>query len=200
MSAGSTPSESGPLESGLPESGLPKPEDLVAVARLHRPHGLRGEIRAERISPEVLDFAALVTQRKVWLRGKEGNFRGIRVLSLRTHQKTFLLTLEGIEERTAADALRGGELCILREDLPSLPEGWIWEKDLIGYEVEDATRGPIGAAAGLYAISDRHVLQVARADGTEIDIPWTKGLILSVESKTRKINVALPLDYPGLEG
>lgn len=172
--------------------------DLLAVARLHRPHGLGGEVRAEPLTPEILDFEELLAGREIALRHPGRPLLRVRVRFLRPYQTGFLIGLEGFDDRTSAESLNGAELCLAREELPVLPEGWYWEADLIGAEVRDVTYGVIGQAAGLEEFAGRWALRVSRPGAEDVLIPWSKGLLERVDLPAGTIIFKLPLDFPGI--
>ncbi len=95
------------------------------VGRVVRAHGLRGEVvvdlwtdRAERLAPgSVLSSG----------RGP------LRVLVASRHQARWLVRFEGVEDRAAAEGLRGVVLAAERLEDPSV----IWVDQLFGAEVVD---------------------------------------------------------------
>jgi 16S rRNA processing protein RimM len=105
----------------VPGSGPPR--DLLDVGRVVRAHGLRGEVvvglwsdRVERLAPGSVfstDAGDLV------------------VRSSRPHQGRHLVELEGIVDRTGAEALRG---LVLRAPPVEAPDV-LWVHELVGAEV-----------------------------------------------------------------
>lgn len=178
----------------------PEADDLLAIARLGRPHGVRGEIRGEALCPPVLSFEELVTSGSLWLRSRKRPLRCLDITGLRPHREVWLMTLKGFEDREAVEELNGDELCMERGDLPELPEGWYWEADLIGLPVEDRQLGVIGKATGLDQLGAQNVLVVEKAspEGGVVQIPWVAALVKEIDLEGRKIEVDLPAEYPGL--
>lgn len=106
--------------------------DYVRVARIAGVHGIRGELRALPLDgdPEFLtDFKTF------YLDG-----RPVASAACRVHKGMALLKLEGVEDRTAAEALRGKELFIRRSDA-RLPAGEYFDDELIGLDVYDGETG-----------------------------------------------------------
>lgn len=176
----------------------PEAEDLLAIARVTRAHGVRGEVSAIALAPPVLDAAGLIIGRRLYARGTAGDVRPIQGLSVRFHQDRWLIHLAGIESMDEADVLRGVELCLPRAELPELPEGWFWEADLQECEVIDRRLGPIGAADGLNTSGARPQLELRRPDDSIALIPWVRALIIEVDLDNKKIFTDLPLDFPGI--
>jgi 16S rRNA processing protein RimM len=185
--------------SSRPDS-TPEADALLAIARLGRPHGVRGEVRAEALCPPVLNLADLLALSPLWLRRSGHPLRRVRVVSVRPHPPAFLLVLDGWDARETVAELAGTELCLERSVLPELPEGWYWEDDLIGLVVEDRRLGVIGRVAALDVIAGQGSLRVVSANrpGVSVGIPWVAELVRVVDLEGGRVEVDLPLDYPGL--
>lgn len=168
------------------------------MAFLRAPHGIRGEIRAVAQCPEVIDFAGLVTGRDVQLRKGEVSLGRKRIVSVRPHQDTYLITFEGISDRDVIGELRGAEICLPRSELPQLPEGWYWEDEIAGSEVKAADGSTLGKAEGLDHDGALWSLTVKSPLGSIIRIPWHSGLVRSVDTDSHVITVDLPKDFPGV--
>lgn len=181
-------------------------DSILAVARLLQPHGLRGEIYAVSLAPEVLDFGDLLFSHPLILRPIPG--RGLhpslpsslKVESAAPYKQGWLIAFHEIVDRTAAEHLKSVELCLKRSDLPSLPEGCYWEAELEGLAVRDETRGHIGHVASLEQLGAQWSLRVTLTKSpTTINIPWVNALVPIVDLDQRRIETRLPLDYPGLD-
>src|SRR5688572_22930469 len=159
---------------------VPGPEELLAVARIVRPHGVAGEASADVLSPPVLDAADLLTGR-VFARFPQGKVVPMQVIGLRPHGARLLIRLEGIETMDQAETLRQVDLCLPRAELPELPEGWFWEADLQLCRVFDRALGEIGAVHALNTSGPRPQLEIKRPDNTIAQIPWVKAYIVSVD-------------------
>jgi 16S rRNA processing protein RimM len=107
-------------------------EEQVLVGEIAAPHGLRGEIKMRPLMerPETLS-----TLPAVWLRFPDGREERRRVTSARVQQKQALLTIAGVPDRSAAEALRGAQIWIRRDQLPDLPADTYYEADLVGLSV-----------------------------------------------------------------
>jgi len=106
--------------------------DYVRAARIVGVHGIRGELKARPLDrgPDFLtDFKTF------YLDGKP-----IAVSACRVHKGMALLRLSGVEDRTAAEALRGKELFIRRADA-RLPAGEYFDDELIGLDVYNGETG-----------------------------------------------------------
>lgn len=106
--------------------------EFIPVGRIAGVHGIRGELR---VLPLEEDADFLTGFRTFRLDGRDVPAEGCRV-----HKGMALLKLEGVEDRTAAESLRGKELLVRRADA-RLPEGAYFDAELLGLDVHDAETG-----------------------------------------------------------
>ena len=123
----------------------PAPGDRLVVGRAGRAHGLRGEIavrftsnRPERAEPGSVLYAA---------------DRELVIATSRPHQDRVLVRFEGVDDRTAAEALQGLELSATRleGDDAELPEGELWVHEVVGAEVQDRSGATMGRVVAVEA-------------------------------------------------
>jgi len=109
--------------------------DGIEIGRIARAHGVRGWVKAH-VHWEGSD--ALLEVGAVWveLPGQPGAWRDIE--EARRADRTVLLKLVGVNDRDAAEALRGAGLALEREQLPALEEGEYYLCDLVGVKVQIA--------------------------------------------------------------
>jgi 16S rRNA processing protein RimM len=174
-------------------------KSLLAVARLARPHGIRGELSSIVLAPLVLDAAELLlAERPLWLRAPDGQARPTRVEAVRPHQDRWLIKLKGVDSMTDAEPFRDLDLCLAREDLPPLPDGWFWEADIENSRVLDARLGELGRAESLDVSGQCPQLLVRRPTGAVARIPWVKAYLRGVDLDAHEIHLDLPDGFPGI--
>lgn len=178
--------------------GHPRPDQLLAIAHIVKPHGVHGEVSAIVLAPPVLDPTELIEGRRLYGRDAKGQVRELAGEAVRPHQDRWLVLIEGIETMDDAEKLRGLDLCLTREELPALPEGWYWEEDLQRCEVVDRTLGPIGVVKGLNVTLLQPQLELKRPDGTVAWIPWVRAFIKQVDLSAGRIETDLPAEFPGI--
>lgn len=110
--------------------------EFVPLGRIVGVHGVRGELR---VLPLERDAGFLTGFKTFYLEG-----RAVSAESCRVHKGMALLKLEGVEDRTAAEGLRGRELLVRRAEA-RLPEGECFDAELLGLDVYD---GETGARVG----------------------------------------------------
>ena len=113
----------------------------LEVGRIGRAHGLRGEIavslstdREERLAPGSV----------LGITGGE-----LVVVRARPHQHRWLVVFEGVQDRTAAEALQG-EL-LYADALPADDVDELWVHELIGAAVQDPSGNSLGTVIAVEA-------------------------------------------------
>ena len=177
----------------------PAPDDLLALAHVLRPHGIRGELSAKVLAPPVLEPLELLTERRLFARSPNGKVEVVQGEGARPHQDRWLVRLAGVETMNDAEEYRGWDLCLPRNELPELPEGWFWEADLEGCRVVDSQLGEIGRVSRLETRGPQPQLILHTTRGVEVTIPWVSGLVPRVDLEGRSVHTDLPEEYPGLE-
>jgi 16S rRNA processing protein RimM len=100
---------------------------MLEVGWIVKPHGIRGEVAVEAVTnfPERRFTVGSVLQ----------SDRGpLEVLASRPHQGRWLVSFSGVDDRSAAESLRG----VVLSAKPIEEEGALWVHELIGAEVVDA--------------------------------------------------------------
>ena len=109
------------------------------------------------------------------------------VLSVRAQGEFGYLSLKGIADRNAAELLRGKNIEVEREDMPSLPDGTYYIGDLIGCSVVNERGDVLGTVEDVTpAKTDIFTL---KHDTKTIMFPAADGVILTVDEEGKKITV-----------
>jgi 16S rRNA processing protein RimM len=161
------------------------PRQLTA-GRVGRPHGLDGSFYVTGSTPRLLKLGGSV---------QVSGMTAAIVRRAGTDAKP-ILRLEGIEDREAAEALRGAELTVHTADAPVLAEGEWWEHELQGCEVRDG-EAHLGTVIRLLELPSCEALEVRPAAGGEpVLVPMVKDAVRSIVPAERRIEV--DLDFLGL--
>jgi 16S rRNA processing protein RimM len=161
--------------------------ERIRIGRVARPHGVRGELR---IQLDDEGSTVLFDVERVWIGGEERVVAGARPTNA-----AVLLTIEGIEDRDAADLLKGKDVEVLREDVP-LEDGEYFVSDLIGCEVVDEQGAVLGRAVKLLHGGQDLLVIHDEARGIERILPVIPEFILSVDRATRRVVVSPPEGLP----
>ncbi len=162
----------------------------LVVGYVARAHGIRGElgIRTFDAASDALDGV-----QRVVLRGRDGVEREFVVLGSRPASKEVLLTLDSVEGRSAAEALRGSTVLVHRMDLTPPAEGEYFQGDLIGLSAVSPEGQPLGQVEEVWNAGPVPTL-VIRGDGGELLIPFADEFVPRVDLESGVILVR-PLEY-----
>jgi 16S rRNA processing protein RimM len=153
---------------------------LLQVGRVGRAHGLDGSFYVTRASPRLLADGTEVT-----VAG-----RTLRIVRRAGVRERPILRLEGIEDRAAAEALRGEPLTVSTAHVPALAEGEWWAHELQGCAVCDGERR-VGTVSGLLVLPSCEVLEVRCEDGRALLVPMVRDAVRRVDVAARRIDVSL---------
>ena len=151
----------------MPISGE-RGERRIALAAVAGAHGIKGELRLKLFSDSA---ESLSGHAKLYVGGAER-----RLLSIRDSGKTAVARLEGVEDRSAAEALRGSLVEIDRSALPPLEEGEYYHADLIGLPAVDGEGGLVGVVAAVENYGAGDLLEIERGGGKSSLIPFKEGV------------------------
>ncbi|MGQ0539010.1 MAG: ribosome maturation factor RimM [Gemmatimonadaceae bacterium] len=167
--------------------------EYVRVAQVRRPHGIRGEllVRALTDRPEAL----LAAGRSLFTPDEPARPRQeLKVRSARATKDGWLLAVDAVPDRTAADAMRGRDLYMRRDDVPAAAAGATIVDDLLGLSMTLADGTQLGTVSDYYELPQGLVLEVTRADASVL-FPFNEAFVSRIELDRGVIVVDPP---PGL--
>ena len=153
----------------------------MPAGRVGKPHGLDGSFYVTRAVTRLLELGATVA-----VAGTEAEI--VRRAGTAEHP---IVRLAGVEDRAAAERLRGAELTVQQQELPSLGEGEWWAHELAGCVVRDGEH-EVGVVTGLLELPSCEALEVRRSDapGTLL-VPLVRDAVRSVATNRREIDIDL---------
>jgi 16S rRNA processing protein RimM len=163
-------------------------DDLLTVARIVRSHGVHGELK----------IMCSATQLEVLVPGAHVDIHGssYTVTDRRGSDDKPILRLAEVVDRTAADALRGSDIRMHRDDLPPPSDDEWFVADLVGCAVRDGDR-ELGTVAEVSILPANDVLVVRPPSGPDILVPLINDAVRDVDLDARTIDV--DSDFLGLE-
>jgi len=162
--------------------------ELVTVGLIATVHGIRGELV---VVPETDDPDRLAAGGVVLLETPRGDVMERRILASRPHKDRLLIALEGVPDRNAAEALRGGRLCVREEDLAPLPEGRVWRHELPGMVVVTEEGEALGEVHELLDTGGANQVLVVRGPRGEVLLPFIEVFVRAIDPAARRITVRL---------
>jgi 16S rRNA processing protein RimM len=167
---------------------LPGGEGLLAVGKILRPHGIRGALVVEALTDRPERFSP---GGRLLLERGEGRFEEVEVVTGGPHKGRYLVALEGVVDRDAAEALRGRYLMIAECDASPLAEGEYWAHDLVGMRVVDAGGKALGVVDEVLCREAQDLLLVKAEGGGEFSVPFVKQFVKGVDVDAREVTVEL---------
>ena len=154
-------------------------DDLVLIARIGKPHGIRGDVTIQSFSHDDRRFQKL---KRVLLRMPSGEIAERSITNVRLLPTGILLKFEGVDDRDAAETLRNAEIVIPVSERPKLPNGRAYYDEIIGMVVvDDKTNAPIGKVI--------NVLDMPAGDVFVLDLNGTEHLVTNAGDEVRKLDV-----------
>jgi len=161
----------------------------VVVGRLGRAHGVRGDIAVDvrtdepdrrfaaesRLFTDSVDHPVVVVQWARW------------------HSGRLLVHLDGVDDRTAAEALRGAllEAEVADDETPDDADEY-YDRHLIGLAVVTNAGDPVGTVREVVHLPGHDLLAVTRPDAPEVLIPFVTEFVPKVELRAGRITIAPP--------
>ena len=158
------------------------------MGRVVAPYAVRGWIKLQTFT-EYLDS---LLDYPVWRLGKDGRWRDYRVLDGKIHGQYLMAGLEGVEDRSAAEALMGLDVAVLREEMPEAEEDEYYWDDLVGLDVVNLQGERLGRVASLDSNGAHDVM--ALDDGKRM-LPWIPQVVRKVDLDARRIEVDWGTDW-----
>lgn len=164
---------------------MPPSTDSLLIARIGKPHGLRGEVTVQTHTddPESRYVPGVVfaTQAKPGT----GVPRALTVATARKHREIWLLGFAEIPDRTGAESLRGTQLFLDLDTVDDAEEdeddGW-YEHDLVGLAVKDPAGAVLGTVSGLVIGAVQDLLEVRLTDRREVLVPFVEAIVTEVDT------------------
>ena len=167
-------------------SGSPDGEPVyLTVGFLRRPHGVRGEI----IMDLHTDFPERMKHGRKLFVGDE--HQPMTLTSVRPHRSGMLVKFRGIETPEDAGQFRNQWVYVRAADVPSLPQGQIYQHDLFGFNVVDEHDHPLGQLVEILETGANDVYVVKDESGREILLPAIPSVILDLNFGQRLMRVHL---------
>lgn len=158
--------------------------EKIKIGKIVNAVGLKGEVKVYNYSdrPEAYERAeAIYMEDKL-----------LAVQNVRLQKNMVILKLSGINDRNGAEAAKGKELFITEADLPALPEGQFYVRDLIGMTVKEQDGAPLGKVADVLQNTAQDIFEVERENGKKFLLPKVDEFVINIDVQEREIEVKLP--------
>lgn len=163
------------------------PSEFLKMGLVGRPHGIKGEIS--------LDWQGEYTPApgdSIWFGKDIDHIHSYTVKSARQHKDRMLMTLEGVQDRNAADALKGSLAFLRRSDLPPPGEDEEFLADLVGCQILDTNGDILGILDHLEFPAGQMLWSILDPSGKEILFPAREEFIENIDIARREIKISPP--------
>ncbi|HUB97720.1 MAG TPA: ribosome maturation factor RimM [Stellaceae bacterium] len=159
----------------------------VCLGVVTAPHGVKGMVRVKSFTAEPEALARY---------GPIENEAGERVaLTVTGAAKGVLLAaIDGVADRDGAERIKGMRLYLPRAALPPTEEEEFYHADLLGLaaSLEDGT--DLGRIAAIHDFGAGATLEIARAEGASILVPFTRAAVPVIDIDRGRVVVAPPVE------
>ena len=119
--------------------------------------------------------------------------RRVAVRTMRMMQGQPVVTFEGVDDRSAAEVLRGQALLVPRSALPELPDDEAYLDDVMGFAIVDTASGKtLGTLEYAMFHTEPEVWAVKTPAGKEFYMPAAPEFIDDIDLDGEMIKVTLP--------
>jgi 16S rRNA processing protein RimM len=177
------------------------PADAIEVGRVTDAWGVKGWFK---VLPYSADPEALFSSKRWFLLPTEKGvktFEGVGQLKIKeakTHSGTVVAWAHDVDDRTAADALRGARIFIAKSSFPTPQKDEYYWVDLIGLAVINREGLALGQVSELLSTGPQTVLVINdEVDGQTLQrmIPFVAAYVDDVDLVARRILVDWQPDY-----
>ena len=158
--------------------------EKILIGKIVNVVGLKGELKVYCYTDKREQFEEL---EQIWLDEETYAIRNVRYQG-----NVVILKLEGINDRNAAEACRNKGVYIKESDLPQLPEGSYYVRDLVGLQAMDESGNVLGKLTDVIQSSSQDLYQIRMEDGKNILLPAVKEFVLAIDMEGKTMTVRLP--------
>ena len=174
----------------LAEPAAPERAETVCLGRIVGAHGVRGIVRIRSHTANPDDLTAY---------GALSDAAGARrfAITVTGHVRGLLLArVDGVDDRDAAEALRGTDLHIPRAALPPTEGEEYYHFDLLGLRAESEDGTQLGRVSAVHDHGAGPIVEIQPPDGPSTLVPFTREHVPSVDIKGGRMVVATQVDEP----
>lgn len=151
-------------------------------------HGVRGEVKVKPFTatPRALGRYREFTDesgRRVFKLAIRGEARGLAIARI-----------DGVDDRNAAEALKGARLFVERDRLPKARRGEVYIADLIGLPAIDLAGAAVGHVSRVLNYGAGDVLEIERPGRDALLLPFSDRMVPEVDVAAGRVVVDPPIE------
>jgi len=163
-------------------------QDTIPVGYVRRAHGIRGDVVVRGLLEDAHDRLVPTASFET----NEEPSRLLTIMSIDPIGTDLRVHFAGIEDRTAAETLKGVQLVMDAAKRRELAAGEWWPAELVGCSAVDMSGSPVGEVVEVIIAGVQDRLVVVRPDGARAEVPFVEALVPQVDLDGRVITVDLP--------
>ena len=182
--------EAAPAAAAAPGEAAARRAGTVCLGRIVGAHGVRGIVRIKSHTAKPDDLTAY---------GALSDEAGTRRLTVTVtgHVKGLVLArVEGIDDRDAAEALRGTDLYVPRAALPPTEGEEYYHVDLLGLRAESEDGTALGRVSAVHDHGAGPIVEIQPPDGPSTLVPFTREHVPAIDIEAGRMVVAAPEEGP----
>jgi len=189
------PAVSPPEVDGLTAASEAPRSEIVVLGKIVGAHGVQGALRVFPFADDPEGWSRL----PAWWLGRDGDAAGLwrrtSLLSCDVRNGLLLVRLEGVADRSAAEAMAGVLVGVPQTELPATAAGEYYWAELVGLQVINTREQSLGRVVGLIDTPANAVLRVADDSHAERLLPFVAAVVLEVDLERRCLRVEWGADW-----
>ncbi|MET3589148.1 16S rRNA processing protein RimM [Bartonella silvatica] len=148
-----------------------KLKNKVYLATIRSAHGIKGDVLLHVLAenPQNLKTYGILY---------DDMERSYEIVTLRVQKNNAIVHFKGVEDRNAAENLKGIRLYVMRDQLvEDLMEDEFYQVDLIGLYVQDGAGQTLGEVSGFFNFGAGDLLEMRLNTGKTVLIPFSKAAV-----------------------
>ncbi len=162
------------------------PASRVLLGVVSTAHGVRGEVIVRSFCEVPEDIASYGP-----LTSEDGS-RAFELSVRGATKKGLIARIAGVDDRTAAEALRGTELYVSRDRLPMTEDDEVYHADLIGLRVITDTGEALGEIVAIQNFGAGDLIEYRRTDGRDTEfVPFDGDFVTAIDLDAGTCTIAI---------
>jgi 16S rRNA processing protein RimM len=158
----------------------------IVLGRITGAQGIKGEVKLQSFTDDPLDITSYGP-----LDGSNG--RQLTIKSVKPYKNMLLARFDGVDDRNAAEALKGVELSLSRDRLPEPGEDEVYHADLIGLAAHDVSGRLVGEVVAVLDFGAGELLELKLPDQkSTVLVPFNVDSVPEIDFDARRLTVDPP--------
>lgn len=162
----------------------PDTSQRVCLGVVTGAHGLHGLLRVRPYTDVPEDVAAYGP-----VQSEDGQREFTLDVRNRTGKGQILVQIAGIDDRTAAEEMKGEQFYVSRDRLPDAGADEFYHADLLELDVVSGDGEVIGTVRAVHNFGGGDMLEIAEPDGRLATVPFTRAAVPRVDLESRRVTV-----------